>query len=75
MIPPCGVPLNVLWYRQSSRYPARKNFQMSLIIFSSLITDDLKHKGNSVKADAQMSKPEIENLVNVIDKLTEKIKK
>ncbi len=48
---------------------------LPIIIFSSLITDDLKHKGNSVKADAQMSKPEIENLVNVIDKLTEKIKK
>ena len=37
------------------------------------IADDLKHKGLSVKADAQMSKPEVENLVNVIDKLIEKI--
>ena len=42
---------------------------LPVIIFSSLITDDLKHKGLSVKADAQMSKPEVENLVNVIDKL------
>jgi two-component system chemotaxis response regulator CheV len=46
---------------------------LPVIIFSSLITDDLKHKGLSVKADAQMSKPEVENLVNVIDKLIEKI--
>lgn len=46
---------------------------LPVIIFSSLITDDLKHKGESVKADAQMSKPEVENLVNVIDKLIEKI--
>lgn len=46
---------------------------LPVIIFSSLITDDLKHKGESVKADAQMSKPEVENLVVVIDKLIEKI--
>lgn len=46
---------------------------LPVIIFSSLITDDLKHKGESVKADAQMSKPEVENLVGVIDKLIEKI--
>lgn len=46
---------------------------LPVIIFSSLITDDLKHKGLSVKADAQMSKPEVENLVGVIDKLIEKI--
>ncbi len=46
---------------------------LPVIIFSSLITDDLKHKGESVKADAQMSEPEVENLVGVIDKLIEKI--
>ena len=46
---------------------------LPVIIFSSLITDDLKHNGESVKADAQMSKPEVENLVGVIDKLIEKI--
>lgn len=32
---------------------------LPVIIFSSLITDDLKHKGLSVKADAQMSKPRL----------------
>ena len=38
------------------------------IIFSSLITDDLKHKGDSVGADDQVSKPEIAELVLKIDK-------
>ncbi|WP_343213099.1 chemotaxis protein [Fusibacter paucivorans] len=43
--------------------------KLPIIIFSSLITDDLLHKGDAVGADAQMSKPEIENLVNLIDKI------
>jgi two-component system chemotaxis response regulator CheV len=43
--------------------------KLPIIIFSSLITDDLLHKGESVGADAQMSKPEIENLVALIDKI------
>ncbi|MTK12908.1 MAG: response regulator, partial [Clostridiaceae bacterium] len=42
---------------------------LPVIIFSSLITDDLSHKGVSVGADAQMSKPEIDNLVKLIDEL------
>lgn len=42
---------------------------LPVIIFSSLITDDLKHKGDSVGADGQMSKPEIEELVGLIDEL------
>lgn len=46
--------------------------KLPVIIFSSLITDTLRHKGESVRADAQMSKPEIENLVSVIDKLLKK---
>ena len=45
---------------------------LPVIIFSSLITETLKHKGESVKADAQMSKPEVEMLVDVIDQLLEK---
>lgn len=39
-----------------------------VIIFSSLITGDLFHKGERVGADAQVSKPEIVNLVETIDK-------
>lgn len=41
--------------------------KLPVIIFSSLITDDLKHKGDSVQADAQMSKPEVGKLVELID--------
>lgn len=48
--------------------------KLPVIIFSSLITDDLSHKGTSVGADAQMSKPEIGNLVEIIDKFMVKIK-
>lgn len=43
--------------------------ELPVIIFSSLITEDLKHKGHSVGADGQMSKPEIENLINLVDTL------
>lgn len=43
--------------------------RLPVIIFSSLITADLKHKGTAVGADAQFSKPEVENLVQWIDNL------
>lgn len=42
--------------------------KLPVIIFSSLITDNLRHKGDSVGADAQLSKPEVEQLVDMIDK-------
>ena len=42
---------------------------LPIIIFSSLITRDLFHKGESVGADAQVSKPEIVTLVEKIDQL------
>ncbi|CDQ19937.1 chemotaxis protein [Halobacillus karajensis] len=41
--------------------------QLPVVIFSSLITDDLRHKGEMVGADAQVSKPEIVELVKIID--------
>lgn len=41
--------------------------KLPVIIFSSLITDELKHKGTSVGADEQISKPEIAELVLKID--------
>lgn len=50
----------------------KKNLRLKdipVIIFSSLITDDLYHKGESVGADAQVSKPEIVTLIQDIDKL------
>lgn len=40
---------------------------LPVIIFSSLITADLFHKGKEVGADAQVSKPEINTLVKTID--------
>lgn len=43
--------------------------RLPVIIFSSLITDELKHKGESVKADAQLSKPEVGQLIEIVDKL------
>lgn len=43
--------------------------EIPVVIFSSLITDDLYHKGEKVGATAQVSKPEIVDLVKVIDKL------
>lgn len=42
---------------------------LPIIIFSSLITSDLKHKGDAVGADAQMSKPEVGKLVELVDSL------
>lgn len=43
--------------------------KLPVIIFSSLITDDLRHKGQMVGADGQVSKPEIAELVLLIDEL------
>ena len=40
-----------------------------LIIFSSLITEEMRIKGKQLGADEQMSKPEIGHLVRVIDEL------
>ena len=40
-----------------------------LIIFSSLITEEMRQKGKELGADEQMSKPEIGHLVHVIDEL------
>ncbi len=46
--------------------------QIPLIIFSSLITDEMRIKGKELGADEQMSKPEIGHLVSVMDRLLEK---
>jgi len=40
-----------------------------IVIFSSLINDEMRRKGESLGADAQLTKPEIGSLVEVIDKL------
>lgn len=41
-----------------------------LILFSSLISEEMRKKGNSIGADEQITKPEIANLVSIIDRLT-----
>ena len=40
-----------------------------VVIFSSLVNDEMRRKGESLGADAQLSKPEIGNLVHLIDDL------
>lgn len=40
-----------------------------VVIFSSLVNDEMKRKGVALGADAQLSKPEIGNLVRVVDNL------
>jgi two-component system chemotaxis response regulator CheV len=47
--------------------PALKT--LPVILFSSLINEEMKIKGKEVGADAQLSKPEIANLVRLMDKL------
>ena len=43
-----------------------------VVIFSSLVNDVMKRKGEALGADAQLSKPEIANLVRIIDDLVKK---
>ena len=42
-----------------------------VIIFSSLVNDEMKKKGEALGADAQLSKPEIGNLVRIVDPLVD----
>jgi two-component system chemotaxis response regulator CheV len=42
---------------------------LPVVIFSSLITEEMRRKGEELGADEQMSKPEIGHLVRVIDEL------
>ncbi len=43
-----------------------------VVIFSSLVNDEMRRKGEQLGADAQLSKPEIGNLVKIIDDLVSK---
>lgn len=47
--------------------PDLKN--IPLVIFSSLVNDEMRRKGENLGADAQLSKPEIGSLVQAIDDL------
>ncbi|MEG2500982.1 MAG: chemotaxis protein [Oscillospiraceae bacterium] len=44
--------------------------EIPVILFSSLINEEMRVKGKDLGADAQISKPEIANLVTLIDRLT-----
>lgn len=43
-----------------------------VIIFSSLVNDEMRRKGEALGANAQLSKPEIGNLVRTVDGLVQK---
>ncbi|WP_102692838.1 chemotaxis protein [Rummeliibacillus pycnus] len=51
--------------KQVKTHPVLK--KLPIIIFSSLITDDLRHKGVEVGAEDQISKPEIAELILKMD--------
>lgn len=42
---------------------------LKVVIFSSLVNEEMRRKGEALGADAQLSKPEIGNLVMTVDKL------
>lgn len=44
--------------------------QLPVVLFSSLINEEMRIKGTKLGADAQITKPEIANLVSIIDRLT-----
>lgn len=46
--------------------------KLPVVIFSSLITEEMRRKGKELGADEQLSKPEIAHLVSVIDDLLER---
>ncbi len=45
--------------------------KLPVVLFSSIINDDMRIKGKELGADYQISKPEIGQLVGIIDSLTE----
>lgn len=49
--------------------------KIPVVIFSSLINDQIRRKGESLGADAQLTKPEIGKLVEAVDGLIEKYEK
>ena len=47
-------------------------YDIPVIIFSSLVNEEMRRKGEQLGADAQLTKPEIGKLVEAIDQLIEK---
>ena len=48
---------------------------LPVVIFSSLITEEMRRKGKEVGADEQLSKPEIGHLIGILDELLKKSQK
>ena len=46
--------------------------KIPLIIFSSLVNEEMRRKGEALGADAQLTKPEIGQLVDTIDQLIDR---
>lgn len=46
--------------------------RLPVILYSSIITDELRHKGESVKADFQVSKPDMDKMAEMAIRLIEK---
>ncbi len=46
--------------------------QIPVVIFSSLVNEEMRRKGEALGADAQLTKPEIGKLVSAIDELIDK---
>jgi len=42
---------------------------LPVVIFSSLINEEMRLKGQSIGANGQVSKPEIDQLIDLVDKL------
>ena len=63
-------------HRLTKLIKSSKQFQhIPVIIFSSLITEEMRRKGQEVGADEQLSKPEIGHLIGIIDELLERSQK
>ena len=43
--------------------------EVPVVLFSSLINEEMRRKGEQLGADAQLTKPEIGNLVRTIDQV------
>lgn len=47
--------------------------KMPVLLFSSLITDDTRHKGDACGANQQIAKPELPKLVQIVDSWVQKL--
>ena len=54
---------------------SRELQHIPVVIFSSLITEEMRRKGQEVGADEQLSKPEIGHLIGILDELLERKQK